>query len=529
MTKKLRIISVLIALALAGITYFQIQWVKTSYQIWQYQFDTNVREALTSAIESNLQDKFYTLSKTYTLPKSPARTTIKVLATDTLDDLKSIMVHIDKSDLIFTEDFEEYDKYLKMTDSLAIVLQDNIKNLDTDLDIKVNAQSIVRMTNSGSLDTTLLRKQVKSKNLKILSQEWLDTLIEEVVETKMEWNGNNYTHFKKSLAEKLEKAKINLPFLLGIFDFEGQQYNYRFPENADSVLLETGYKAPILGMNGAENFATLYFPDQKSYILKKLLPVLSGSLFLFLITIASFALMFHTLFRQKKLSEIKNDFVNNMTHELKTPISTVSLALEALQDFDGLKDQQRTEKYLNIARDENNRLGLLVNKILKMSTYERDDLQLHRETCDIHECISNVCRNFDVQLKNANGVLSRNFTAESHMLDVDRIHFNNVVYNLLDNAIKYADDQPEISISTFNTKNELVIEISDNGHGIPKQYQQKVFDKFFRVPSGNIHKVKGHGLGLSYVKKIVEAHGGTISVDSKPGKGSSFILGFCFS
>ena len=526
MIQKLRIVVLMIALALAGIVYFQVQWVKSSYRIWHEQFDTKVREALTSAVENKLQDKIFTLSKSYALSNAPSGTVVKIMAMDTFAAIENIMVNIDKTDLIFTEDFDQYKSYVKMMDSLTVVVDEQVHRVDDELDIHVSAKGMVRMSNPDSIERHVLKYSFNGNRANMLSEEWLDTLIEQVVETSVGVDASSYTHFKNSLEEELANSDIGLPFELGVYNADEEKYEYLYPQDSDTCRLNMGYKAPLLGNLRPSSFASLYFPDQQLYIQKKLLPVLIGSILLFLITAGSFVLMLQTILRQKRLSEIKNDFVNNMTHELKTPISTVSLALEALQDFDGLKDQQRTERYMNIARNENSRLGLLVNKILKMSTYERDDLRLHKEECDSSECIENVCKNFAVQLQQSNGVLTKKLEAENPVVEVDRVHFNNVVYNLLDNAVKYSGTDPRVTVSTYNENNYLVVEVADRGKGIAKQHQHKIFDKFYRVPSGDLHNVKGHGLGLSYVRKIMEAHRGTVQLESKPREGSRFKLYF---
>ncbi len=539
MTKKLRVIAIMIGLTLAGIIYFQIAWIKTSYRIWDEQFDTNIREALTSAIEQGLQDKLINLSKCYVLEGSPGTISINVLSTDSIKDLSKVFFNIEESELIYTESYNELEHELSMSDSLNFVIKtqmDSITDSFTnrindefkdDVNIKIDVEKIINVKERDfiTIDTDTLISQ--AHKIVVEQEMWLDTLINQVVKTKINFDGStNYENFNNILKDELTKLEINLPYNLGIIDINNRQYNYLYPANCDTSVLQKGYKVPLLGNSQSSNYASLFFPDQNTYVIKKLLPLLLGSIFLFLITAASFVFMFQTLFKQKQLSEVKSDFVNNMTHELKTPISTVSLALEALQDFDGLKDKHRTERYLNIARNENNRLALLVNKILKMSTYEQNDLQLRRENCNISACLENVCKNFEVQLRQEKGKLNTEFEEEQLFYKVDKVHFNNVIYNLLDNAMKYSSDKPEIKVRSNSVDGGLQITVSDNGIGISKEHQQKIFDKFYRIPSGDLHHVKGHGLGLSYVKKIVEAHNGTISIESKLGKGSKFKLFF---
>jgi len=309
---------------------------------------------------------------------------------------------------------------------------------------------------------------------------------------------------------------------VGVYNFNSMRFDYLYPENSDTIPFETSYKIPIFEKLDSPDWASIYFPEKGKHMIAQLWPSIVSSLILILITVFSFVFILTTIYRQKKLSEIKSDFINNMTHELKTPITTVSLAIEALKDFNVLESKDQTEKYLDIAEGENKRLALLVDRILKVAAYQREELKLNTESIDVHYLISEVIKNIDVQVKKKGGQISTEFSAENGVFEVDRVHFNNLIYNLLDNAIKYSDSSPEIKVTTIIENGLLFIQIVDNGIGISRQHQDKIFDKFYRIPTGNLHGVKGHGLGLSYVKEIVEMHGGNISLESEPGKGSSF-------
>jgi signal transduction histidine kinase len=233
--------------------------------------------------------------------------------------------------------------------------------------------------------------------------------------------------------------------------------------------------------------------------------------------------MLRTILKQKRLSEVKNDFINNMTHELKTPIATVSAAVEALQHFNALDDQQKTQKYLDISRHELQRLSDLVEKVLHIAAEEKEEIELFREETDLNEVIDSILTNH--QLKTRVPVQFRydNLLGEKTVY-VDKGHLSNAVSNLVDNAIKYSGEHPVVHIRCSEENGKLVIRVKDNGIGIPRVYQENIFDTFFRVPTGNLHNVKGFGLGLSYVKKIVALHGGSIIVHSEPEKGSEFII-----
>ncbi|MCK5905978.1 MAG: HAMP domain-containing histidine kinase [Flavobacteriales bacterium] len=268
----------------------------------------------------------------------------------------------------------------------------------------------------------------------------------------------------------------------------------------------------------------VFFPDRGWYIASKNRLMSFASIILILLSIGSIIYIIRSFFSQKRISEIRRDFMNNMTHELKTPISTVGLVLEAMQDFNILDDKKKTDRYIDIARKENHRLGMLVEKVLKMSAYERENIHMKWEDLQADITVENVVNNLTFQIENKGGVVSKNMEANSVLVKVDKVHFTNIIYNLVDNALKYSGEKPKINVSTYVKNDFWFVEVSDNGIGIPVTYQNKIFEKFFRVPSGNVHNVKGYGLGLSYVFNIVNRFDGDISVKSEVDKGSTFII-----
>ena len=241
-----------------------------------------------------------------------------------------------------------------------------------------------------------------------------------------------------------------------------------------------------------------------------------------LFVIASFTYTILTILKQKKLSIIKNDFINNMTHELKTPISTISLAAEALSDPDISNNSSFKATYLNMIKDENKRLGLMVENVLKSALWDKPDFNLKLETINVHEILQEIINSLSLQIQVKGGKIEKNFLASTFTIYADKVHITNLFFNLIDNAIKYTDKTPEITIETSSTDKTIKISIKDNGIGISKEHQKKIFDKFYRVPTGNIHNVKGFGLGLNYVKAIIEKHNGFINVKSEANKGSCF-------
>lgn len=270
----------------------------------------------------------------------------------------------------------------------------------------------------------------------------------------------------------------------------------------------------------------LYIKQDRNYILHSMGWMIAASIFFTSIIISAFGLTIRTMFTQKKLSEIKSDFINNMTHELKTPLATISLAIDALTNEKVIHDTDKIKYYSGMIKDENKRMNKQVEKILQAARIEKQDIKLNLQTLDAHDIIHKVADNLALQIQEREGRLNLKLNANRQKIDADEVHFSNIIFNLLDNAIKYSKEKPTIEIETLVQNNMLAIKVKDNGIGMNKETQSRVFEKFYRAHTGNLHNVKGFGLGLSYVKAMVDAHGGRARVDSTPGKGSTFTVSF---
>ena len=273
-----------------------------------------------------------------------------------------------------------------------------------------------------------------------------------------------------------------------------------------------------------EEMMILVIPDVKNNIFRQLRWLMIGAILFTLIICSAFYVTVSALFKQKKTSEIKNDFINNMTHEFKTPLATISLAVDAMRNEKVLQDREKMGYFSGIIKEENKRMNKQVETILQASLMERQEIQLNKVPIHVHEVIDNVLDNFQLQLadKNSKTVLQLNATAD--LIEGDDVHFTNLISNLVDNAVKYSKENLVIKISTVNTGKHIQIRIEDNGIGMNKETQKRIFEKFYRAHTGNVHNVKGFGLGLSYVKTMVDAHGGKIKVESATGKGTTFII-----
>ena len=307
----------------------------------------------------------------------------------------------------------------------------------------------------------------------------------------------------------LKKANVDVPFTVSRLD------SFVNDDEPGSNMVTIGFAHPITYHYDLGNT----FP----YLIKKITTPILFSLFLIGVTILSFVLLYRSLLRQRRLAVLKNEFISNITHELKTPIATVGVAIEALKSFNAIHDPQRTKEYLDISSNELQRLSLLVDKVLKLSIFEKKEIDLKYEMFSMKEVVDEVVASMRLQIEKFHARV--NVTSEGDLnLSGDRLHLLSVVFNLLDNALKYSKGDPSIQVELKEKDNNVVMAITDNGIGIAEEYKSKLFEKFFRVPTGDTHNAKGYGLGLSYVAHVIEKHKGTITLDSQPGIGSKFVI-----
>ena len=300
---------------------------------------------------------------------------------------------------------------------------------------------------------------------------------------------------------------------------------YRTPDYSESsgankYLRQLFPNDPVPG----NNVLSIYFPGEEAYKFRQIAFMATASMLIMLFLIILSTSTFIVIFRQKRLSEIKGDFINNMTHELKTPIATVSLASQMLADPKIPEKSRDTARLASIIIEESNRLRILVEKVLQTAIFEKAKLELDKSRTDIHEVILRAVNAFKLQVNERGGVISTFLDAPDPIITIDESNFFNVFLNLIDNSLKYTTRTPEITLTTAGHHKGITITVSDNGMGIPREHQKHIFEKFYRVPAGNTHNIKGFGLGLSYVKKIIDEHHGTIKVESQINKGTRIII-----
>jgi signal transduction histidine kinase len=332
---------------------------------------------------------------------------------------------------------------------------------------------------------------------------------------------NNQVRFL--LENELVNEGIDINFEFAIYDEDlatkVQSDNYQVEE----VL---AYGVPIFMDNNNESSYKLLvkFPERRKFLLSTIMWMIVLSVVFTSIIILAYSSAIYQLIKQRQISQIKSDFINNMTHEFKTPIATINLALDSIKNPKIIEDRDKVFRYLGMIREENKRMHAQVENVLRISKLEKNELNISKERVKLHDLIEDAKSHVELIIEDRKGYIKLHLDAAKSSVLANETHFTNVIVNILDNAIKYSDDAPKIDVYTDNIGNNILMRIADQGNGMSKQVQKRVFEKFYREHTGNVHNVKGHGLGLAYVKRIVEDHQGHIAVESEKGKGSTFIV-----
>ncbi|MDP2335011.1 MAG: HAMP domain-containing sensor histidine kinase [Bacteroidota bacterium] len=398
------------------------------------------------------------------------------------------------------------------TDSLG-------RNLDSAYTYGINKfDSLVGQISEWKDSTSGLRHRFEVKTSK------LKNVAKKVVQEITAWEENEISidHVNEILKKELQNRDIPIPFEFGIMK---DSLLSKKTEKADSLLLtNSNYKVNLFPNDIIQKNLRLmvYFPDKGSFIYKTLNWLLLISLIFSIIVLVTFAVSIYFLLKQKKISEMKSDFINNMTHEFKTPIATISVAADSISNQKIIENPERIRYFIEMIKKENMRMNRQVEDILTIARLDKKEFEFKWEAFNLHEVMEDVLQSIRLQVEKKGGLISSELMAVNPVATSDSSHFANLIYNLLDNANKYSLNAPEIKISTRNIDKGVLIMIEDKGIGMTKLVQSRIFERFYRQASGNIHNVKGFGLGLSYVKAVLEANRGSISVHSEPGKGSRF-------
>jgi len=522
----------LMSFALIGLIVFQAYWINNAVNLSKDQFKKDVYLALTDVSEKlEKTEILYTTAKKLQIAgKDQSFVSLDSITfyrkASAGDSLMSSLDAESRLQAIFEDEdtikFLVGDEIVTLENSRMDLATPGINQALTSEDIGIEIKRF-----KATIDSIERFDEVLKKNInKVVEKSQMITVVLNELFTRERPIGSRV---QLSLVDSmLEQAFINrgiqLPYQFGVYD-----------TNRDTLLVnkeganKAFIKASDLKINlfpndllNNINYLLVYFPDERTYVFQRIWGTLLTSIILILVIMFCFGFAIFTILRQKKLSEIKNDFINNMTHEFKTPISTVSLATQALQDSELSKSPDFVNRYVKIIAEENDRLGHQVEKVLQMATLDKRDFNLKKEEISVHRTIDKAIDAIRLQLEKLEGNLTLQLEASEDHVVADEVHLTNILYNLLDNAIKYSNGKPVISVSTTNIGEKLKIRIADKGIGMSKEAQAKIFDRFYRVPTGNLHDVKGFGLGLAYVKSMVEAHEGNINVQSEVGNGSSF-------
>lgn len=509
--KYFLILSVITTGVLVWLIVVQSKWITNAIQVESQHFDQLVNTALAHVVE-------------------------KVEEQEMVMHITNEMVSI-SSDTNKIRVDKVYLEQKSWLDSLSSTDQKRFP--DNELLTNVNDSVFYQIHEYSNLDSSF--KLVDTKNRQLKAKDLQEHLLNKIT---------NKTVFVENIVNKLIRKKINIEdriskkaltdIMANTFENKGINFSYEFAvrKNQNEYFVQTEnfcenfngkYYETTLFPNdllSAPNYLVVYFPDYKRNIMQSLPKLVGTSVMLTIVIMLFFTITLYIILRQKKLSEIKNDFINNMTHELKTPISTISLASQMLKDNSIPKQPERLNSISQIIDDESKRLSFQVEKVLQMAIIDKGGLNLKMQELDINELLRSIAASFELKIHNNNGQIDTNLTDTKIYFEADEVHFSNVIYNLIDNGIKYSADHLHISVSTETCGKKFVVKIKDRGIGIKKENQKRIFEKFYRVPTGNVHDVKGFGLGLSYVKKIVEAHKGSIKVKSELKKGTEFILEF---
>lgn len=420
--------------------------------------------------------------------------------------------------------------------SLKVIMDlekiDMLKRLEQSSGFVIDPSEL--MNSSDSINRILLQEMRSistRKDLEIFFNKFF--IAREIMEDRMFSMDDRIYKTKVDMAmldsllhEEFKARNLSTEWVLAVYNPHNSELNIQGGNKYKEELLDAGISFHFElfpdDLNAHPDYLLLYFPDERKYLIGQVWPLVVVSIALIIIIILSFSYTLIIFFRQRRLSNLKTDFINNMTHEFKTPVSTISLACEALNDKDIQKSEELYRSYINIISEENRRLGIMAERILQSARLEKGDLILNKELTDIHEVLSEVIRNMGIQVEIKDGQIIKDFKARNSLVETDRMHVVNVVQNLMDNANLYTPVKPQIIVSTRDEDGGVVFSIQDNGIGISKADQKKIFDKLYRVPEGNIHNFKGFGLGLSYVKTVVEQHGGWIRLESELKKGTKF-------
>lgn len=515
-----RLLVLMMSLSLIGIILVQVYWIKTSVENNEEQFKYHVKQAIGNVADKLEEQETYSYLSVYNQIKDSIGKTPKQS-----DLLEFFYVHTNAKtnetiiyfNSIMPQDYGISSSFFdKKTDSVKL------KNYVAKRRTEVYGGNLIDNSSIHSNDNPNLKIE-RSQKLEILDKAQFQIFFKDIAALKPIQDRVSKEKLESLLKNEMESYGVNTPFEFGIYSggLATKVKSDKFKYN-----INTTYGNKIFVDNeGNSNFQLLVsFPKKQSFIFSSLIGITSLSIIFTIIILLAYVSALNQLIKQRQISEIKTDFINNMTHEFKTPIATINLALDAIKNPKIVEDREKTERYLQMIRDENKRMHAQVENVLRISKLEKRELDISKEPMDVNEIIEDAIEHISLIVEDKKGSIETHLEAKRTTILLNDVHFTNVIVNVLDNAIKYSSEIPKIEVYTENVKDFVVIKIKDQGVGMSKIVQKKIFEKFYREHTGNLHNVKGHGLGLAYVKRIVEDHNGQVFVESEKGKGSTFII-----
>jgi two-component system, OmpR family, phosphate regulon sensor histidine kinase PhoR len=497
-------------LAITGIVFIQLYWIRNAIDITDQQFRTDANKALESVVldleEKELINK---ILEQLNLLKTDSVTAIVPANSALARRLRSYQPNSRFSEIYGLNNFDEPFTVSNSGQKIVISEED------------LSGYSLPDESSESTVETVTAELKGRVTNKSIILEQIMDKILTEIPDIKERIAPDE---IKNMIRTALNNAGIYLDFEFCIRSGRSgviwKTPGFKDIPGTSKFIIQLFPNDPLPG----QNQLIMYCLQERQYKFEKIgsLGFLSLLFTIFLLLLATST--FFVIFRQKKITEIRNDFMNNMTHELKTPISTISLASQMMADKSIPDEHKNIDNLAKVISDESMRLKFQVEKVLQMAIFEKTRMKLNLTDMDIHNILSAAIENFALQIKNTQGVITRDFQATNSQSLVDEAHFMNAISNLLDNSIKYSKGKPEITVSTRNVKKGILISIEDKGIGISRDNLKRIYDKFYRVHSGNLHNVKGFGLGLSYVKKVVDEHNGKIKAESQLNKGTRFTI-----
>ena len=508
------------SIAVIGIITVQILWINNSVEIRTKDFSSDVKSALFEVSKNIEKREFRDFMDDnrpiFEMSKQTNKRNLREFYFEKLDTTNNEKFIYKQQILI--DNFET---------PLSILNRDStVKNYSSYFSKKEKEISSLKLNNfekdiNDKITPTL--RMIKTGKISLMDQFVMESFYKETAPRKPIYKRINNKEIRLNISSMLRLRGIKTPFEFAVFDNElptklkSDNFNKVIGSNFVVRIFEND-----LGVSKYKLFVN--FPKKRDYILAEIKKTLILASTFILFIILAFATALYQLIKQKQISEIKTDFINNMTHEFKTPIATINLALDAIKNPKIINDKEKILRYTKMIREENKRMHAQVENVLRISKLEKNQVDISKEVVDIHDILEDAVTHVELIVKNQNGYIKHHFKALQTEILGSELHLTNVITNILDNAIKYTVVEPKIDIYTENIGKSVLIKIKDNGIGMNKNVQKHVFEKFYREQRGNIHNVKGHGLGLSYVKKIIENHQGVITVESEKGKGSTFIV-----